>query len=276
MTGARGPYQTGHTGKRRERCLRPVTWPRVPRCRARIRPLGVAMAKAGRKRRGGGTRGRSPAGCAHVPQARWRSGRWWGAVTGKGRCWRRHWRRYLSGWRWSLLVFHGSRLTCGVPLETVPLSSASHARPPPSLHSSGRLTLPTAPLPRRDSQRGRCWKMHTSARPDTLTKVSPCRNPPELLSALSLLCSARRLKAEAALVVQHLRQSVSPNAVFVSMCLPLHQVTEPKQETLKLLMRFDNHSCQLLCKKCLIFPSSFLPSSIPKLGSDKTLVASVQ
>lgn len=29
-------------------CPRPVTWLRVPRCRARIRPLGVAMAKAGR------------------------------------------------------------------------------------------------------------------------------------------------------------------------------------------------------------------------------------
>lgn len=38
---------------------RPVTWPRVPRCKARIRPLGVAMAKAGRGWVGrGGVRGK--------------------------------------------------------------------------------------------------------------------------------------------------------------------------------------------------------------------------
>lgn len=125
--GARGSSQAGHTGRRRGRFPRPVTWPRVPRCRARIRPLGVAMAKAGRKRREGGTRGRSPAGSAHVPQARCGSGRWRGAVTGKGRCWQWRGRGPLWEWRSSLPGFYGSCLTCGVPLERL-LSAARPVR----------------------------------------------------------------------------------------------------------------------------------------------------
>lgn len=159
---------------------------------------------------------------------------------------------------WLLPVLQGA-------LQTAPFSSASHPRPLPA----------AGPCPRQlfhgeigsVAAAGKCVRL-----PVLSNKLAPAETPEVAFCPQSArLCP--QAEAEAA-PVRHLRHGVCPNPAFVPVSLPLHQETEPKQETPKLLIKFDkllkrlciNPSCQLLCKKCLVSPQFISPQFHPQAG----------
>lgn len=207
---------------------RPVTWPRVPRCKARIRPLGVAMAKAGRGWVGrGGVRGKGsraearkdqrmrsavvsppppPVRSAHA-QSRSGSRLQRGRVLSARPC------ANASASPFFFLFFPRVLPHVEVALEIALLSSVSPPRPcvtsevsptpvplrPPDSAPSSVSTQRSTARPLLEDSRFCLSHSSLLAKP----KPIPTENPEELLSALNRLRFIPNAEAETALVISH-------------------------------------------------------------------------